>query len=69
MTYLITSQTSTQPLQSKVALCKWNNLELLPADEEGHMVSADIVVVINSILNDLLFLVHNHHSYLEATKK
>jgi hypothetical protein len=42
-------------LQSKAALCKCNHLELLPADEEGHMVSADIVVIINSILNDLLF--------------
>jgi hypothetical protein len=38
MTYLITSQTSTQPLHSKAALCKCNHLEFLHVDEEEEGV-------------------------------
>lgn len=36
MTYLITEQTSTQPLQSKADLCKCDHHEFLHVDEEGH---------------------------------
>ena len=36
MTYLITSQISTQPFQPKVFLCKCNHHEIFHVDEEGH---------------------------------
>ena len=39
MTYLLTEQTSTQPLQSKADLCRCgHHLELRHIDEEGHGV-------------------------------
>lgn len=38
MTYLITEQTITQPLQFNADLCKCDHLEFHHIDEEGHGV-------------------------------
>jgi hypothetical protein len=38
MTYVVTEQVSTQPLQSKADLCKYDHLKFNHVDEEGYGV-------------------------------
>ena len=54
MTYLITEQTGTQPLQSKADLCKLIIVSFF-IKMKKDMVPVGIVVVMNLFLNDLLF--------------
>lgn len=41
MTYLVTSEVSTESLQPKASLCKCNHHEIFHIDEEGHGVCRD----------------------------